>query len=236
MLASEQCRSHTGVPAAQHLGKSSCKGSLSKRGLLFLFLALSSHVLLCHHDTHRHDNQQQGMKTAWKSHGFGNRADVVVAVDCGNPLERCVPVCSMCAVLTWCPSLLPLANTDRLLLGWHQCEYMPHCCSQFSCRKGRGCQWIQWGAEWKQVWKSLVPPKFWELPVIPRRVMNFCLCLSLLISGRYLDLQVAMKLPLSSLGQMHNLSCVLFLRLLGPYRLKSCLTLNKSITFDSNII
>jgi len=48
--------------------------------------------------------------------------------------------------------------------------------------------------------------------------MNFFLPLGLLLSGRYLDLQVAIKLPLSSLGQMCAILYVLFSRFLGAAR------------------
>lgn len=82
-------------------------------------------------------------------------------------------------------------------------------------RPGFVWHWIQWRPEWEHDWKSLVPLKFWELSTIQRMVIDFCLLLSLLLSGRYFNLQVAIELLSSVLGQMCAISYVLVLRFLG---------------------
>lgn len=51
--------------------------------------------------------------------------------------------------------------------------------------------------------------------MIQRMVIDFCLLLSLLLSGRYFNLQVAIELLSSVLGQMCAISYVLVLRFLG---------------------
>lgn len=72
-----------------------------------------------------------GNETSLKDTSFFNTSDKIVAVDYGKLLERCMAVCNVFVTLTWCPSLLSLANTDRFLLGWYQCEYVPYHCSNF---------------------------------------------------------------------------------------------------------
>lgn len=72
--------------------------------------------------------------------------------------------------------------------------------------------------------EGLLSLNFWEMSMIQRMVMNFCLLVGLLLSGRYLDLQVAIKLPLSSLEELCVISYVLFLRFLGTARQKRCLS------------
>jgi len=62
---------------------------------------------------------------------FFDTSDKVVTVDYGKLLKRCMAVCNWFVTLTRCPPLLSLANTDRFLLGWYQCEYVPHHFSNF---------------------------------------------------------------------------------------------------------